>query len=162
MQNRFQQLWLLSGSILLLLLTSCNKTAIYEKYQPVKDYVWQLQDAKSFQLDIKEAGKRYNLYISVRHSDEYLHSNLWVQLQTRKPGNKIESQRFALTLAEQDGRWLGATLGSIYDSRFLVIKDLLIPEKGLYNFVLQHDMRQDVVVGIMDVGIRVEEVGRRN
>jgi gliding motility-associated lipoprotein GldH len=144
--------------IILLTLLSCSRSHVYEKYEPVKQNEWKYNEAISFPVEIKDDNKLYNIYVSVRHGEEYPFSNLWVQLLVKKPGNIEENKRFSLSLAEQDGRWFGTRLGSIYDiSPFLVLKNYPVPKKGLYNFILRHAMRQDIVPGIMDVGIRVEE-----
>ena len=143
----------------LLMLSSCMRGRIYEKYESLQNWDWNYADSKSFPIEIKEPGKHYNIYVNVRHSEDYLYSNLWVQLQIKKPGNKEDNQRFALTLATQEGRWLGTRLGSIYDiPPFLVLQNYSIPDIGQYNFILRHAMRDDKISGIMDVGIRVEQV----
>ena len=151
--------YLLFPFAMLLIMSACTRGHIYEKYQDVTGWEWKYGDAKSFPLDIKEDGKHYNIYINLRHTEDYKFSNLWVQLNIKKPGNQEDNQRFALTLAEQDGKWLGTRLGNIYDiPPFLVLRNYSIPKKGQYNFILSHAMREDAIQGIMDVGIRVEQV----
>ncbi len=142
----------------LLIMTSCNRERIYDSYQPLSNYTWTYNDVKTFPVEIKKAGEVCNIYISLRHTDAYIFNNLWVSMNMKKPDGSIESKRFPFKLAADDGRWLGFSIGDIYDNRYLVIENYIFPKSGIYEFSLRHDMRADDIEGLMDVGLSIKKV----
>ncbi|MCX6352755.1 MAG: gliding motility lipoprotein GldH [Bacteroidetes bacterium] len=144
--------------LLLLTFSSCTSNRIYEHYASVENYNWDIKDTKQFTAVINpEADKRYNFSINLRHTEAFPYSNIWLRLITKTPSGKISVNRIPLVLASQSGQWLGVGIGDIFDTRFPVISNITLPEKGIYTFAIQHDMRTDIIPGIMDVGLRIEE-----
>lgn len=141
----------------LITFSACDNARVYEKYFPVSEQEWKLNDKKTFAVEVNDTTQAYNLYINIRHTEAYPYSNLWVKLSMKDPAGKEQSQRIGFTLAEPGGRWLGTGLGDIYDDRFPVMQKVQLPKAGTYQFIVQHDMRMDNVPGIMDVGIRLEK-----
>lgn len=144
--------------ILLFLFSSCIKQEAFEKYSTVKDYSWQLRDIKNFSFENTDTVSAYNLFLNIRNGEDYPYSNLWVSINIRNPLGKIETHSFGVELADNTGKWHGRGLGGIHDNRFMIMSHFRLAQKGNYVFSVQQNMREDVVPGVMDVGVRVEKV----
>ena len=141
--------------ILALFCSSCS-SRVHNEYQAVKGEGWSYHDPKKFVIDISSEGD-YSLALSIRHTDAYSYSNIWVSLETEGPSKRPQTERFNLTLADITGRWLGEGPGKLYDNRFLM-KDRLHMVAGTYTFTLQHDMRPEELEGVKEVGIRLKKI----
>jgi gliding motility-associated lipoprotein GldH len=67
-----------------------------------------------------------------------------------------QKKQFQIELADQTGRWLGKGMSNLisYEKPLL----LKIPlRKGHYTFKLSQNMREDLLSGVSDVGIKVEK-----
>jgi len=64
--------------------------------------------------------------------------------------------QFQIELADQTGRWLGNGMSNLISyEQPLLLKTKL--RKGHYTFKLSHNMREDLISGVNDVGIKVEK-----
>ena len=86
----------------------------------------------------------------------YAYRNLYLFLTTRLPNNNRTRDTLELILADPQGNWLGKGFGALHDNQILVRRNLSFPLAGRYTFSLQQAMRQDVLEGVADVGIRIE------
>jgi gliding motility-associated lipoprotein GldH len=95
--------------------------------------------------------------VDIRNKGNYPYSNLWLFLSIRSPDGKQVTDTVEFTLAEASGRWKGSGLGGLYDNQILYKKSVYFPHKGYYRFSLKQGMRDNVLKGINDIGIRVEK-----
>jgi gliding motility-associated lipoprotein GldH len=59
-------------------------------------------------------------------------------------------------LADQRGKWLGSGVGAIVEMPVLYKQNVRFEQKGTYRYEIGHGMREDVLIGINDIGIRIE------
>lgn len=147
---------LFSLLMLLSLMVGCSGNTVYEDYFEFNQTEWEHQKVVSFQVPITEPGN-YNIYAMVRHTNEYNYSNLWMMLYTQKPDSSVTKQRFELTLAEPDGKWIGDGFGSNIDQVVKLRSNYPIDQVGNYIFSIQHDMRLTVVPSVKSVGLKLEK-----
>jgi gliding motility-associated lipoprotein GldH len=60
-------------------------------------------------------------------------------------------------LADEGGKWLGNGLGDIYDYQFPVFQKIKFPNSGFYRFELEQNMRDDTLMNVKAVGVRLEK-----
>jgi gliding motility-associated lipoprotein GldH len=60
-------------------------------------------------------------------------------------------------LAEADGKWWGSGLGDIFSNQIKVMENVKFPRKGVYSFSVEQNMRDNPLLGIEDIGVRVEK-----
>ena len=65
------------------------------------------------------------------------------------------AQSLEFKLAEADGKWLGSGLGDIYSNQMKMMQSLKFPRKGVYSFTIEQNMRDNPLVGIEDVGVKI-------
>lgn len=138
-----------------LVLASCVKSDAFEKNIRIPDQAWSSQFKPSIDVTITDTTSQYTLYVVLRHTDAYRYNNIWLNLYTQVPGEKIRKQRFDLTLATDDRGWLGSGMDDIFEHR-IAIAPIRFPKPGLYQFQLEQIMREDPLPHVMNAGIRLE------
>jgi gliding motility-associated lipoprotein GldH len=137
--------------------SSYSCTRVEQYFHEFPGEVWDFRDSASFSVDINQPGT-YAFSILLRQNDQYPYSNIWIKTEIRNPDNKKIRNEFPLTLADNDGNWLGQGPGNNIDNRFLVIPNLKLEKPGKYTFILKQDMRNNKLEGVKEVGIRLKRI----
>ena len=149
---------------LLLILSSCNhwdQLRVYEKNIGIPHYAWLDTFNPTYTVNITDTNSRYNIYVTLRHTDAYRFSNIWLQITTQFPSAQPLKERVELPLARQSGKWLGSGMDGIYSHRILIQQNAIFNKIGTYHFTFHQDMRDNPLQQVMDVGLRIEKSGRR-
>ncbi|MGK6352644.1 gliding motility lipoprotein GldH [Parapedobacter sp. DT-150] len=141
-----------------LLAASCMDTAVVDQNVAIADHAWQYADQPRLTARITDTGKRYNVYLNLRHTPEYQYSNIFVLLHQHWPDGSDTTERIELPLAAPDGRWLGEGGGSVFTHQQLIKQSVQFPDTGTYTFVIEQNMRENPLREITDVGIRIAPV----
>ncbi len=136
-------------------MVSCTNSAVYEKNQPIPERTWSYEKTPQFDVHIADSKARYNIYINLRHSNEYSFSNIFVLLHEKGAKLVDTAYRKEIPLAQLDGRWLGSSAGSLYEVQYLAKENFVFPDTGVYTFALEQNMRENPLKDIVDVGIKV-------
>ncbi|MDQ3071967.1 MAG: gliding motility lipoprotein GldH [Bacteroidota bacterium] len=139
----------------LLLFTGCN--SVYERYYPLPGNKWAHGTKLNFEVPVNKNAV-YNMYLQVRNSESYAYSNLWLRMKTTPPGGEKISEQYNVNVADNYGRWHGTNIGAYHDHKYLVKENVKFDTSGVFTFSLQHDMRRDTVIGIVDIGVRLVRV----
>ena len=94
--------------------------------------------------------------INLRVTGDYRYSNMFVLLKRSGPKLKAVT-RFEIKLANPDGQWLGQGSGNLYSYQVPLITNFKFPEKGIYQFEIEQDMRDNPLREVSDAGLRVEK-----
>ena len=139
------------------LLVSCEKNRTFDKNISIEKSGWEYGDAKKFTVNILDTASAYNLFINVRHTDEYPYSNLWIKMTTTHPDSIQENTRLNVPLAEASGKWTGNCVDGICYNSVLMNPGIHFPHSGTYIFSIEQDMRMNPLPYVMDVGLKVEK-----
>lgn len=141
-----------------LLMTSCTKLDVYEKNVSVPQHEWLNSFQPSFDFNITDTASEYNLYIVLRHTDAYKYNNIWLNIGSKAPGDSMRYQRFELQLGSDARGWEGAGMGDIWELRKSITNGPFPFKKpGNYSFTVAQVMRENPLLHIMSVGVRVEK-----
>jgi gliding motility-associated lipoprotein GldH len=140
-----------------LITTSCDSTRIYDEYAEIGEQGWAKDDAKNFEFNINDTTTFYNVIINVRNSSEYRYKNLYLFVEMTSPSNKFFIDTVEITLADNQGKWLGSGIGNIWQNRLNLIEKAKLLEAGTYRVKVSQGMRHDTLKSLSDVGIRVEK-----
>ncbi len=124
----------------------------------IKDSEWNRQDAQSFNFTITDTVALYNVYVQVRNTTDYPFSNLYLFLMTKDAQGMTSRDTLECILAAPDGKWLGDGMGKLRENRILIKKDMRWPAPGFYEIKIEQAMRKEILVGISDIGLRIEKV----
>lgn len=155
MNKAFNKLFPVLLLLTVLGFSSCDKALIFEKNQDIPEEGWKKDNIIKLDVDIKDPSTPANFYINVRNADGYPFQNLYLFIKTTFPNGKMSNDTLECVLADEKGKWLGSGLGDIYDNQILFKRNVRFPLAGTYKFEIQHGMRVDPVLLIMDVGLRI-------
>ena len=141
-----------------LTLFSCDTAKIYENNITVSEQGWRSAEPAMFEVEITDTETPCNVYINVRNNNNYKYMDLWLFVDIYSPLGYIERDTIKIMLADHRGKWLGHGLGSKYDSRIFLRRNFRFPVTGKYIFKYEQGMRDEPLLGIDDVGLRVEKI----
>jgi gliding motility-associated lipoprotein GldH len=141
-----------------LLLSSCDPGRLFEENKTIDGNAWYYKSFIPFDTEVKDTTKFYNVLVNVRVDADYKYANMFMWVHVTNPEKKADQRRVEIKLADERGKWLGSGLGDIYDYQFPVLQNIKFPKSGLYRFELEQNMRDDTLLHVKSVGVRVEEV----
>jgi gliding motility-associated lipoprotein GldH len=142
--------------IALLVLTACDRSVVFEEHYALPSIGWHLNDKVVFEVPVNDTTSLHNLYIDVRNTTDYGYRNFYTFLEIKFPEGTILRDTIECLLADRTGQWAGKGFGKIRSNRFLFRTDVWFPEPGNYVFSIEQAMRNEVLEGISDVGLRIE------
>jgi gliding motility-associated lipoprotein GldH len=149
---------LLTLAFFIFLSTSCSNDAYYEEFREVDKEAWHMHDIKEYMVDVSDTTAVYRMIFTIRNTTDYAYSNLYMFFTTVKPDQSIMRDTIECLLADRYGHWLGKGVGKIRENRFLIKDHHSFTDTGEYKFTLEQAMRDEVLEGIADVGLRIEKV----
>lgn len=144
-----------------LFLTSCLNNDVFLKYKTITSLGWNKDSLYTFDVPIKDTTATYNLYVNVRNRGEYPYQNLWIFLSKMTPDSIESKDSVECYLADRRGKWLGSGVGSVLEMPVLYQQKVKFDKVGIYRYKIGHGMRDSVLIGINDIGMRVEKVGSK-
>lgn len=156
-QHGFLSFFLIAG--LASCLSSCQTMDLYEKSVAFPKQQWQSSNRPSFTFNIKDTTAAYQLYIVLRHTGKYNYNNLWVNLVFQAPGGQLARTQYELPLAVNE-KWLGTGMDDIYEHRIALnpsTESFHFNKMGVYTFTLEQIMREDPLMNVLNVGLRIEK-----
>ena len=129
---------------------------IFEQNASVPNRSWTYDNMLSFEAEIVDTSLQYNIYLNLRHGNNYLFRNLWVIVHTTFPSGKRIQKRVDLPLADKSGKWYGKGVGDIRRTTIKIQPNAIMPEKGLYKFEIEQNMRKNPLKDILDIGLGIE------
>ncbi len=145
-------LWLFSTGCV-----SEGRRQVYQKNTAIPDHEWRYDFKPSFTFNIKDTAALYDIFITIRHTNAYPYSNLWLLIYSNYEGVKPKSQRVELPLADKTGKWLGSGMGDIFEHRIPIQQDARFDKAGTYHFTLEQNMRINPLPHVMSIGLRIEK-----
>ena len=142
--------------VAMLSLAACTTNEHHYSYQAVGQHGWSKDSALTFDVRIDDAALRYNLYLYTRNSHAYPYQNLWLFLDQKHPNGVQVADSVNFYLADDFGKWLGSGIGALYTMPVLYKQNFVFAQTGTYSFRIRHGMRDSLLVGLADVGFKVE------
>jgi gliding motility-associated lipoprotein GldH len=157
MKNTVSYLQVLTIVAFAITFTSCDNKRFYESYLPTGTNGWHKDSLVSFMVEVKDTNQYFNLYISARNLEQYPYNNLWLFVDVTAPDNSVINDTIEYSLAYPNGKWTGRGTSGVYLNQFQYRNNIFFPHKGNYSFTIRHAMRDDVLKGLNDIGIRIEK-----
>ena len=142
-------------------LSACVSSPYYQKDITIPQNNWQTSFKPSFKFEVTDTTINYNLYFIIRHTEAYPFSNIWIWINTKKPGaTKFERTRIEIPLAEPSGKWLGRGMGEIWEQRMPITHEgdkAILKKKGTWEISFEQNMRVNPLPEVLQVGLRIEK-----
>lgn len=140
-----------------LLGTGCSDpNAVIDNNTVIPNNNWSYVNKIKTKVTITDETVPYNLYMNLRVTADYKYANLFVLIKQVNPDKQAHSTRYEFKLANADGEWLGDGSGSIYSYQVPFKTAYKFPAKGVYQFEIEQNMRDNPLHEVTDVGMRVE------
>jgi gliding motility-associated lipoprotein GldH len=139
---------------------SCGNDTVYNKFQPVRDKVWDKQSEYYFKFEIKDLSIPYNILLQIRNNDMYGYQNLWLLCKQLQPDGALVKDTIECMLADDFGKWNGNGI-TLFQSRLTLHDHYIFPDTGQYTISIRHGMRDDNLKGIEDIGLFIEKAKLR-
>jgi gliding motility-associated lipoprotein GldH len=145
------------GLFSLILFFSCNSSSTEEVIMNSVNNKWNKKSEQKFNLEVPDPQNPKNIIFVVRNNNEYPYSNIrfivkFTDLQTKKK----QTDTLNYVLAKPNGEWLGTGFGDTKETLFQYRLNYRFPAKGKYEIGLTQAMRNDILPGIEDIGIKIE------
>ncbi|MBW7845013.1 MAG: gliding motility lipoprotein GldH [Bacteroidia bacterium] len=138
-------------------LVSCDTDRVIDENKTIENSSWYYKSLIPFDVQITDTTIPYNVYVNLRVAADYKYSNMFMWVHTSNPDRKTDKRRIEIRLADESGKWLGNGLGDIYDYQFPAFKKIKFNQQGFYRFELEQNMRDDTLMYVKSVGVRVEK-----
>jgi gliding motility-associated lipoprotein GldH len=135
-----------------------DPNAVIDQNVVIANNNWSYVNKIKNKVTITDETIPYNLYMNLRVTADYKYANLFVLIKQVNPDKKTNTTRYEFKLANADGEWLGDGSGSIYSYQVPFKKGYKFPAKGVYQFEIEQNMRDNPLHDVTDVGMRVERV----
>lgn len=142
---------------IILFFSACKTIDLYEQNTLYPDHQWDSKKINIYEFNILDTQSSYNIFFVIRHHNAYHYKNIWLQIDTKAPGDSLSTKNFNLNLADDQKGWLGSGMDDIFDQRIPIYESPIKLKKGKYQFKLKHTMREDPLQNILSTGIRVEK-----
>ncbi|MDO8897503.1 MAG: gliding motility lipoprotein GldH [Bacteroidales bacterium] len=149
----------LSAALFLLshFFVSCSSRVIFDDVSSIGTEGWHMHDKQRFEINVDDTLSTFRFFVHVRNDISYRYSNLYFFMQTRFPNGNVTRDTIECVLADLSGKWTGKGSGQHRDHLILLNQSLKFPLSGTYIIDIEQAMREDVLHGIRDVGIRIEK-----
>ena len=138
------------------LLGSCTTIDLYEKTVSIPKNSWKSEYKPEFSFTIKDTAALYQVYFIIRHNEKYNYNNIWINLYSQSPGDTLHKAGYELQLATNEKGWLASGMDDIYEHRIKLTDDIRL-KAGTYKFIIENIMREDPLMNVMNVGLRLEK-----
>lgn len=151
------------------LLSSCDTINLYEKVVPVPKHQWQSNFRPTFTFTISDTTVPYQAFVILRHNNQYRYNNIWINLYAKSPADTAQKLSLELPLANKEG-WLGSGMDDVYEHRVRLGNEVAklasvqmgtdgfyFTRAGNYTFTLEQIMRDNPLLHVMNVGLRLEK-----
>lgn len=141
---------------MILILFACKFESMYEKAIDIPHGEWNKKQNILFEIPVTDTLNGYDILLNIRNTNDYPYSNLFVFVTLSAPNGQNKVDTLELTLADDKGKWLGHGYTGIWNNEKMYRKQVRFSHSGTYRLSVQQGMRDDVLRGIPDVGIRIE------
>ena len=123
----------------------------FSEYCNLPSEGWAYTDTLVFYSSIPDSTAQGRLVLSLRHSNEYPYSNLWIEVSRQDASGSVKADTVNFLMASPYGQWYGQGFGASYQ-----ISDTLLQTVELTDSMplrVRHIMRPDTIRGIEQLGI---------
>ena len=138
----------------------CQKDVVFSKFKTIPKKGWDMNEPVKFMPNITDTLQAYDMQLVVRHTDQYAYQNLWLFVDVKHNSTILFSDTIEGMLANQRGKWLGDGMRT-YELPLLYLENIKFPHQGEYEVVIKQGMRENVLQGIIDIGLKVIKHGKK-
>jgi len=145
--------------ISIFILESCeNRNFIFSDESVFENGTWNEADSVTFEVDVLDTMKLYNLGLIVEHSKNYPAQNIYLKINTTFPDRQYFTQRVNIDFANQAGKWFGDCSGDICEVEAFIQQGAYFNQQGKYQFTIKQFTRDVDLKNINRLQFFVEDM----
>jgi gliding motility-associated lipoprotein GldH len=117
---------------------------------------WNKKEEQKFDFSIRDAQNPKNIIFVVRNNNDYPYSNIRFIVNFSEGHAKIKTDTLNYILAKPSGEWIGKGFGDTKETLFQYKLNYRFPQNGNYSIGIIQAMRNDNLIGIEDIGVKIE------
>lgn len=142
-------------AVVALAMTACRpKVNDFSEYRNLPTEGWRYNEPLDFSLELADSAAIGALTVGVRHSNQFLYSNLWLEV-TMTDSLQALVDTVNIQVADRLGHWLGRGIGTDFQLSDTIWHDIAIHRP--VNVAVRHIMRDDLLQGIEQLGVTFVE-----
>ena len=134
---------------------SCNNATLFSDSYALEERNWSIYDPAKFACSVEDTVRAYDIELSLRTSTDYPYRNMYLFIVTSFPSGSTVTDTLHAMVANEKGSWLGKGAGDLRALTIPYKSNVYFPEKGEYHFRVIHGMRDTILKGVYDVGMKV-------
>jgi len=139
-------------------MVSCGPAPILDELTTFEEHRWHMDSVVQVQWEPQDSGIPVFMSLYVRHLTDYPYNNLFLFRTVNTVEGVAYSDTVDVQLADELGRWNGSGMSNLKTIMVPVGKSAVRFKKGeRYTLRIQHGMRDTVLYGIQDIGVRFLE-----
>ncbi|MFT5167172.1 MAG: gliding motility-associated lipoprotein GldH [Saprospiraceae bacterium] len=135
----------------------CGPDYILEETYEIKGSEWTYADTASFEVNILDSLRIYNLYIDVEHATDFSSQNMYVMIHTTFPSGERLSEKVSLEMANKAGVWYGDCNSEWCHFSVAIQQGAYFNAIGKHTFMIEQFMRVDPLQGIKNISFKIED-----
>lgn len=137
-------------------ISACDNHTVYHSYQSIPEKGWEKSDTLFFQVPVNDSLTIFQLSAGVRNENNYPYQDLYLFISHNlEDSTKWQTDTLRFTLSDKEGKWTGTGWGNLYQS-VQPMKSAVTRHAGNYTFKVSHGMKDEILSGISDIGIKIE------
>jgi len=137
-------------------LVSCGPAPILDELTTFEEHRWHMDSVVQVQWEPQDSGIPVFMSLYVRHLSDYPYNNLFLFRTISTMEGVAYADTVNVHLADELGHWNGSGMSDLKTMMVPVGKSAVRFKKGeRYTLRVQHGMRDTVLYGIQDVGVRL-------
>ena len=124
---------------------------------------WKNNEIVTFDFKTSENKSNYNLFLLLRHNNNYSFSNIFLITELNLANGSISSDTLQYTLSDPSGKWLGEKSLSIVEHKLLFKKNIDLLKDSVNYLSVRNSMRLNNVISpienlenILDLSLLIE------
>ena len=137
-----------------------DKTFVLNESKEFEGQVWKQSDSLSYQVDITDTTKRYNLGMTLHHNADYTYQNIYIMIHTTFPDWKRFSKQVNIDIADKSGKWYSDCSGDDCMVEIDIQREAIFNQAGKYVFTIEQFTRDVQLENIESLGFYIENTGK--
>jgi gliding motility-associated lipoprotein GldH len=142
--------------IILVSLTACKSEPDYKQVHTLKGNIWNRFDNQVFEIPVNETGKKYDIFLSMKRTAEYVYEDLPVNVVLQTPSGEERTHEFTFKLKESIKN-PDNDAGDSLTVQFELWKEILLSDKGKCTITIENLIPKIATPGIVNIGIMMKK-----
>jgi gliding motility-associated lipoprotein GldH len=151
---------ILSGFLILFLLTGCTKNKEIVSYHKFNNQTWNRFEKIRFDIPVLDINSAYDVYFFANHTRNYEFDNLEFNMIMTTPSGEERIKDYWFLLKDKTGGFLGTCTKDSCTASIALKKGMQMEKKGMLRIEIEPLVPRLQINALLGVGIRLVPVAQ--